>query len=203
MNVIKNYFLYLIIGVLMILLLMSRCNKPKPDVVEPIIKRDTVWITHVDTIYTKPKIVYSKPDTVYETKWLPNPEYDKLLQQYNDLLKLYFATNITKDTLKLDSLGHIYVTDWVWKNQIESRKFTYNIKIPVVKESITNPVKPRNQLYIGGALQGNFTNPVNQINAGLLLKNKKDQIFGAYTGIDIDGQLQLGVQSYWKIHIGK
>ena len=203
MNFIKKYFLYLIIGLLLILLLLSRCNKPKPGPVEPIIKRDTVWISHVDTVYTKPKVVYTKPDTIYELKWLPNPDYDKLKQQYNDLLKLYFSTNTVKDTLRLDSLGHVYVTDWVWKNKIESRKFTYNIKVPVIKETITNPVKPRNQLYIGGALQGNLTNPVSQINAGVLLKNKKDQIFGAYTGVDHDGQLNLGIQSYWKIHIGK
>lgn len=203
MKFIKTYFLHLIIGLLVILLLVSRCNKPKPDVVEPIIKRDTVWLTHVDTVYTKPKIVYSKPDTIYEPKWLPNPNYDKLLQQYKDLMTLYFTTNTLKDTLKLDSLGHVYVTDWVWKNKIESRKFTYNIKVPVVKETITNPVKPRNQLYIGGAIQGSITNPVNQINAGILLKNRKDQIFGAYTGMNMDGQLQLGLQSYWKIHIGK
>ena len=171
--------------------------------VEPVIKRDTVWIHHIDTVYTKPKIVKSIPDTIYEPKWVPDPNYDKLVKQYKDLMTLYFSTDIAKDTLKIDTLGHVYVTDWIWKNKIESRKFTYNIKTPTIKEVITNPVKPRNQLYIGGALQGSFTNPINQINAGILLKNKKDQIFGAYTGMDMDGQLQFGVQSYWKIHIGK
>lgn len=145
----------------------------------------------------------STPDTVYEEKWIPNPDYDKLKQQYKDLLTLYFNTHVVKDTLKIDSIGHVYVTDWVYKNQIESRKYTYDLSRYTIKESITLPAKLRNQLYIGGSLQGNFINPINQVTAGLLLKNKKDQIFGAYTGINKDAEWVLGVQSYWKIHIGK
>jgi len=202
MKFIRQHFLHLIILLLFAIVILKRCDKP--TVVEkPIIIRDTVWVHVKDTVYTRPKVVYTKPDTVFEPQYLPDPDYDKLKEQYRDLLTKYFNTTMTKDTLKIDSIGHVYVTDWVWKNKIESRKYTYDIKFPVIKETITNPVKPRNQLYIGGAIQGSFVNPVNQINAGVLLKNKKDQIFGAYTGMNMDGQLQLGVQSYWKISFRK
>lgn len=202
MNFVKQHFFHLIIVLLFVIIILQRCDKPT-IVEKPIIIRDTVWVHVKDTVYTKPKIVYTKPDTVIDTTYLPNPDYGKLKEQYRDLLTKYFNTNVTKDTLKIDSIGHVYVTDWVWKNQIESRKYTYDIKFPVIKETITPPVKTRNQLYIGGSLQGNFTNPINQINAGLLLKNKKDQIFGLYTGMNMEGQLQYGIQSYWKISFRK
>jgi hypothetical protein len=42
-----------------------------------------------------------------------------------------------------------------------------------------------------------------ELNLGLLLKNKKDQIYNIYGGVDTRGDYQIGVQSYWKIKLGK
>lgn len=204
-EIIKKYFLFGIIVVLVILLFISRCShpNPKPDIV---IKRDTVWIVKEGSGTSVPRVVDSIPypvdKLIKETKYVPDTNYPKLLKQYKELVSLYLRTVVLKDTVKLDTVANVYITDYVSENKIFDRKYTYDFKYPFVKETITKTVA-RNQLYIGGALQGNFTNPISQISAGLMLKNKKDQLFGAYAGMDMNGQLQLGVQSYWKIHIGK
>ena len=54
---------------------------------------------------------------------------------------------------------------------------------------------------VGGMIGGNREQIVNQINAGLLLKTKKDQIFGVNAGINTQGQVVYGLQSYWKIKL--
>lgn len=203
MNIVIKYWYSFIILLLIVLLLVSRCNQPKPDPQKPIITRDTVWISHTDTVKTKPKLVYTDPKVRIDSIFLPDKDYEKLRKQYQDLLVLYFQRNVLKDTLKLDSLGNVYVTDTVSKNLISGRVYNYTIKYPKITETIKLPPKPRNQLYIGGMLQGNITNPVSQINTGLMLKNKKDQLYGISAGMNMNGQLQLGISSYWKISFRK
>jgi len=203
MSIVIKYWYSFIILLLIVLLLVSRCNQPKPDPQTSIVTRDTVWISHTDTIKTKPKLVYTDPKVRIDSIFLPDKDYEKLRKQYQDLLVLYFQRNVLKDTLKLDSLGHVYVTDTVSKNLISGRIYNYSIKYPKITETIKLPPKPRNQLYIGGSLEGNITNPVNQINTGLMLKNKKDQLYGISAGMNMNGQLQLGISSYWKISFRK
>lgn len=206
-NALKKYFFQGIILLLVILLVVQRCSQPAPPKPDVVIKHDTVWVKGSGSGTSVPRVVDSIPYPVdrliKDTKYVPDTNYPKLLKQYRDLLSLYFGTIVQRDTVKLDTTAIVYITDKVSENRIFSRSFTYDYKYPFVKETITQPAKLRNQIYIGGSLQGSFTNPVNQINAGFLLRNKKEQIFGAYTGINMDGQLVLGIQSYWKIHIGK
>lgn len=206
-DIVKKYFLQAIIALLVVLLVVQRCSQPAPPKPDVVIKHDTVWVEKHGSGTSVPRVVDSIPypveKLIKDTKYVPDTNYPRLLAQYRQLLSLYLSTIIQKDTIKLDTTGVVYITDKIAENRVFARTFTYDYKYPFVKETITQPAKLRNQIYIGGAIQGSFTNPVNQINAGFLLRNKKEQIFGAYTGINMDGQLQLGIQSYWKIHIGK
>lgn len=185
-------------------MLIERCDQ-KIHPQQPIVVRDTVWVDHVGTVISAPQLIKSIPYPVdrfiKEIQYIPDTNYRKLLIQYQNLLGLYLTKNIQKDSLKIDSIGYVSVTDTVTKNLISNRKFSYNLTYPTITNTITLPAKPRNQLYIGGALEGNPTSMINQINAGLLWKNKKDQIFGGYVGIDKDAMFQYGVQSYFKINL--
>lgn len=184
---------------------IERLSQKTPEAPKPIIVRDTVWVAKTGSATTTPQLINSIPYPVdrltKEVQYLPDTNYQKLVVQYQNLLQLYLTKNIQKDSLKIDSIGYVSVTDTVTKNLIANRKFSYNLKYPVITNTITLPPKPRNQLYIGGGIQGNQTSLVNQFNAGLLWKNKKDQIFGVYSGINTDVKLQFGVQSYWKINL--
>lgn len=203
MNYIKANFLSLIILLLAAVIIVQRCGKP-PVIEKPTIVRDTVWIKHDSIIYVKPQIINTipaPPETI--NHYQADTNYYRLRDQYMYLLKLYLAKNIQNDTLRIDSIGWVNVRDTVTKNLIDNRAYSYSLIHPIITTTITPPSEKRNQLYIGGGLQGTFDNVVNQINAGLLLKNRKDQIFGGYAGMNKDGQLILGIQSYWKISFRK
>ena len=194
-----NNILSIAILILAVIIVFQRINS-SPDIIEkPIVIRDTVWQKKDSVIYTSPKVVQTIPVKVVSEKYLPDPNYDKLILQYQELVKLHLAKNIQKDSVQIDSIGFVKVTDTVQNNIVQNRKWEYNIKYPIVKETIIQSPKKVNQLYIGGGLQGNQYNIINSINGGLLYKNKKDQIYGLSIGINTNGQLVYGVSSYWKI----
>lgn len=194
----KN-FLAIIVLLLVVLLLTNRCDHSGT---KPTIVTDTVYVHRDSVVTSKPqlvKVIYTPIEKIVTNiQYKPDTNYQALLKQYNALLTLYFNKNIQKDTLKLNKLGYISVTDTVYNNLITGRAYDYHLTYPEITKIIT---RHTNQLYIGGALEGNRINLVNQINLGLLLKNKKDQIFGASIGLDQSGVVQYSINSYWKIKL--
>lgn len=194
-----NNILSIAILILAVIIVLQRSNS-SPDIIEkPIVVRDTVWQKKDSVVYTSPKIVQTIPVKIVSEKYLPDPNYDKLVLQYQELVKLHLAKNIQKDSVQIDSIGFVKVTDTVQNNIVQNRKWEYNIKYPIIKETVIQPPKRVNQLYIGGGLQGNQYNIINSINGGILYKNKKDQLYGLSIGVNTNGQVVYGVSSYWKI----
>lgn len=194
-----NNILSIAILILAVIIVLQRSNS-SPDIIEkPVVVRDTVWQKKDSVIYTSPKVIQTTPVKTISEKYLPDPNYDKLVLQYQELVKLHLAKNIQKDSVKIDSIGFVKVTDTVQNNIVQNRKWEYNIKYPIIKETVIQPPKKVNQLYIGGGLQGNQYNIINSINGGILYKNKKDQLYGLSVGINTNGQVVYGVSSYWKI----
>ena len=194
-----NNILSIAILILAVIIVLQRSNS-SPDIIEkPIVVRDTIWQKKDSVIYTSPKVVQTIPVKIISEKYLPDPNYDKLVLQYQELVKLHLAKNIQKDSVQIDSIGFVKVTDTVQNNIVQNRKWEYNIKYPIIKETVIQPPKRVNQLYIGGGLQGNQYNIINSINGGILYKNKKDQLYGLSVGINTNGQAVYGVSSYWKI----
>ena len=194
-----NNILSIAILILAVIIVLQRSNS-SPDIIEkPIVIRDTIWQKKDNVIYTSPKVVQTIPLKIISEKYLPDPNYDKLVLQYQELVKLHLAKNIQKDSVQIDSIGFVKVTDTVQNNIVQNRKWEYNIKYPIIKETIIEPPKKINQLYIGGGLQGNQYNIINSINGGILYKNKKDQLYGLSIGVNTNGQVIYGLSSYWKI----
>lgn len=193
----------IVVLVLLIIIILQRCGGNNQQPGETVIKRDTVWIHKDSTILSKPQIVKTIPVNIYHDttlkEYLPDTNYAKLVKQYTELAEKFLAMNIQVDSFKVDSIGHVYITDTVSHNLVKSRSFTYNLKYPII--TVTVPQPKRTQWYIGGFLQGEEGRLLNQISTGLLIKNKKDQIFGGHVGINTSGKLQLGLSSYWKIKI--
>ena len=194
-----NNILSIAILILAVIIVLQRSNS-SPDIIEkPIVIRDTIWQKKDSVIYTSPKVVQTIPLKIISEKYLPDPNYDNLILQYQELVKLHLAKNIQKDSVQIDSIGFVKVTDTVQNNIVQNRKWEYNIKYPIIKETIIEPPKKINQLYIGGGLQGNQYNIINSINGGILYKNKKDQLYGLSIGVNTNGQVIYGLSSYWKI----
>ena len=194
-----NNILSIAILILAVIIVLQRSNS-SPDIIEkPIVIGDTIWQKKDGVIYTSPKVIQTIPVKIISEKYLPDPNYDKLVLQYQELVKLHLSKNVQKDSVKIDSIGFVKVTDTVQNNIVQNRKWEYSLKYPIIKETIIEPSKKVNQLYIGGGLQGNQYNIINSINGGILYKNKKDQIYGLSVGINTNGQIVYGVSSYWKI----
>lgn len=198
------------IGILVVigLILLSRvgCNngfgffdKPKADTV---VVRDTVWNEHDSTIIrqmTIREVIYDI-DTL-PPQYLPDTNYAALKLQFEALVKEHASKNVYSDTLKLDTLGYIAVADTTQFNKLLNRSYDYKYKIPTITEQITITKYPpkRNQVYIGGAINVDAKLAPSTAEVGLILKTKRDQIMGVKAGSDINGNVNYGFQSYWKI----
>jgi hypothetical protein len=196
----------ILILVLLIVILLQRCGGGAKDtIVESKIIRDTSWVIKDSIINTKPQIfkteTYTIPVDRWNTEYLPDTNYDKLIKQYEDLVRELLTKNISSDSIKIDSIGHVYIIDTVSKNMITGRSTRYNLKYPIITNTVIVPEKKKLQLYVGGGIQGQKSGIINQINANLLLKTKKDHIYGGSFGVNLLGEFQFGVQSYWKIKL--
>ncbi len=200
---IKKHFMNIVVLIVLLIVFLQTCKKQTVQVDGPKIIRDTTWIIKDSTVYSKPQVVktITVPVEQWSTEYLPDTNYSKLVKQYTELAEKFLASNIHADSVKIDSIGYVHIRDTVSRNLLTGRSTSYNLKYPIVKETLIVPEKKRNQLYVGGLLQGNRSSAVDAISAGALFKTKKDQIYGVTAGINSSGQVQYGVQLYWKLKL--
>ena len=198
-----NRILVLFIVILLFIILTQdrSCNSPK---MEPttVTVHDTAWAVRDSLIIKKLKI----KETIYETiqtppEYIADTSYPRLKEQYDSLVVAYLAKSIYADTVKLDTLGYVAIADTLQKNSLQNRSYKYNYKIPTIHTTttITKYAPPKNQLYMGGGVIGNKTSGVENVNLGLLLKTKKDQIYSVMVGTNVEGQINYGFQTFWKL----
>lgn len=206
MSFIKANFLNFIILVLLAVILLQRCGEGGRDKNPPVpsIKRDTIWVVKDSLITSKPRVIKTveilSKDTIINN-YLPDTNYQKLLVQYQNIVKELLAKNIHSDSVRIDTNAYVKITDTVQKNIIVGRSIQSKITHPIITETIKLPQKPVNQLYIGGGLGANKNALINQVRAGLILKTKKDQLFGANVSISPQGGVIYGIDSYWKLKL--
>jgi len=196
----------ILVVVLLMIILLQRCESGPVDTPKPSIKRDTVWIHKDSTITRQPQIIktITVPIEHWNTEYLPDTSsMSKLIAQYNELANKFLALNISQDSIVVDSIGKVFITDTVTTNIIKNRKLTYDFKFPIITNTITIPELKRTQWYVGGTIQGEQGNLISQINANLLIKNKRDQMFGGHVGLNRSGAMQIGLSSFWKIKLKK
>lgn len=211
MNFIKNNIVSLIILIVLLLVLLKTCRQTPAATSSTVIVKDTVWVHTDSTVYNEPQILESVPYPVdrITKEYLPDTNYDALVKKYVGLVDKYLATNISLDSIRIDSIGYVRILDSISKNMVVGRSVTYKLKYPTIKEIVTKttivPEEKKRQMYIGG---GVFVDPVadnvlfKNANAGLLYKSKKDQIIGA--GVQWDGKtINYGLSTYLKLSFRK
>jgi hypothetical protein len=164
---------------------------------------DTSWSLHDTTIYKT-----LKGKTLHDTiktpaQYIADTNYPALLVQYKELLGKYLALVEFKDTIRLDTLGYVAIIDTINQNAIKGRSVRSNYKIPTVTvtKTITHYDPPKAQLYYGFGLDLNPTFAPTGAHGGLILKTKKDQLLGLQIGTGINGGINYGFSSYWKIKL--
>lgn len=189
---------------LLVIILLQRCGGNPEHPTGPQITRDTVWVYKDSTITKQPQIIktITVPIEQWNTEYLPDTSSMAILvKQYSELASKFLALNIHKDSLPIDTIGKVFITDTVTSNVIKNRKISYNFKIPTITTTITIPEPKKTQWFVGGTIEGEQGNLISQINANLLIKNKKDKIYGGHIGLNSSGNLQIGLSSFWKIKI--
>lgn len=196
----KINYSYLTIIILIIIIFIQRsCNNKSGKVIKTVTV-DTIYKIKQDTVIkvvnlVSEKIVYPK-DVI-----TPSNNIDTCKIRFNILADDYYMKRVYSDTLKLDDIGNVVITDTVWQNKLhKQRKYISDYKIPTVIKTIIEYEKPKRQLFIGGSIFGNTINVVN-VTPSLLYKSKKDQIYQVSVGLSTNGQVNYGLGTYWKIKL--
>jgi len=208
MEKITKNIVNIFILILLVIILLRTCKGKTIDGGGIKILRDTVWVHHDSTVTSKPQLIktipYAVPIDRWNTEYLPDTSSMTLLiKQYELLVRELLAKNIHNDSIKIDSIGHVYITDTVSKNQIVSRTTHYNLKYPIITNTVIIPAPKKGQLYIGMGIGGVKEDLINKINLGLMYKNKQDVMFGPTLSIEQNGNLFYGIQAFWKIKLHK
>lgn len=184
-----NYIQIGIIFILSYLLMTKGCSKQDTPTSNVIIKTEIK------------KIPVEKEVPRYYPKWRTRidsfPVIDTLPVDTELILKDYYTKYVYIDTLKLDTMGNVVITDTVSLNKISSRAFSYKLEIPEIthtKEIYLNP----KEWYIGGNLIG-FPSQLNFIGTEILYRNGKDNMYGIGIGVNNNLQPMLSGKIYWKL----
>jgi hypothetical protein len=196
-----------IIGVLVVFVLLQNkgcVGGGSHSTSDTLVVHDTTWFKKDSLIYSKPlpaKIIHDSLFIAGKTEYLADTNYAALKIQFDNLVKMYTALAIYVDSVKLDTLGYVSVTDSVRENKLIGRAWKYNYKVPFVTKTvtITNQAPAKTQLYVGGGVNTTQTLGLHSAEAGLILKTKGDKIYGLKAGSDINGNISYGFQTYWKI----
>lgn len=204
MEKITKNIVNILILILLIIILLRTCKGTGGGDTAIKVFRDTVWIKKDSTVITNPQLVKTIPYTVpidrWNTEYLPDTSSMALLiKQYEALVRELLAKNIHTDSIPIDSIGHVYITDTVSKNQIVSRSTHYNLKYPSVTTTIILPAPKTRALYGGIGVRGVDQNLINTLHLGLMYKNKQDFMFGPSLDIQQNGDVHYGAQMYWNL----
>jgi len=196
-----NILLVAIIGLMAVVFYQqSRINKLEnvPVKIDTVVKNIEVH----DTIPGKPKLIrVIDMDTIYFTKieYLPHPDYDVLLDQYEKLSKAHFSKNIYETKFPMKPNGLVTVYDTVSANKLVGNNIMLDYIIPERVIRIIEQAPPTRNLYAGTMVTGGKQQMVNSVNLGLLYKDKTDKIFGASIGYNAAGHVQYGLSTYIKL----
>ncbi len=213
MDWIKKNILSLIIIVLFILYgLKTGCNgfgkQEKP-------KADTVYSSHTEFVQQPPQVIpqyipfqtSSQQPIVIPSQYKPDTTLNGVLRQYMEVLNKYLAKNnyidsvVLKDTAG-NKVGVVKLEDQISENKFVYRKPSYQLSFPVTTNTITitKEAKKRNQLYIGGVIEGSTKTVLNSAGMGLLFKTKKDAIWGFNAKYQFQNQsINYELSRYFKL----
>jgi hypothetical protein len=199
----KNFQSLIIIGLIIVIFLLRECKGEKsPLPAEPvtIVKIETKYDTIVETVPTYiPKYktrVKWKTKTVHDTIEI----HDTVPVDTASVLEEYFAAYAYTDTLKKDSVTFI-INDTISQNKILSRGIKYNLVYPTTIIQTEREVNER-ELYVGFGLGGD-RQQISYAGSELILRTKKEKLYGVGIGINNSFQPILTFKMNWKVKMPK
>ena len=199
----KNFQSLIIIGLIIVIFLLRECRGEKsPLPTEPVkvVKVETKY----DTIVKE--VTSYVPEYRTEVKWKTKTIHDTI--EVHDtipidtasILEDYFKAYAYNDTLKEDSITLI-VNDIISQNQIMSRNIKYSLVYPTTIIQTEREVNKR-ELYLGFGIGGD-RQQLSFVGSELLLRNKKERIYGVGLGINQNFEPILTFKMSWKVKMPK
>ena len=208
LNDIKNLFTATLVTILVLIILFQKSctgnHNIKPDTIVET-KIDTIWKTKVDTVTKTVKVYHTVPGVVPDLpEYKHSDDIDTCRLHFDKILKELTSKNIYKDTIKLNQLGTVQITDTIWLNKLQKRTYIQDIKIPTIEKTITiiKPADPVKQLYIGGNIFTTIPKSILVI-PSLIYKDRQDRIYQINCGLDNKGNIYYGGGLFWKIKLHK
>ena len=197
----KDFKTLTIIGLIIVIFLLRECRgESKGAPVEPVtvVKVETKYDTIVETVETyipeyRTKIKWK---TIHDTVEV----HDTIPVDTLSILEDYFATYAYTDTLKKDSVTFV-INDTISQNRILSRGIDYSIVYPTTIIQTEREVNKR-ELYIGFGLGGD-KQQLSYLGSELMLRNKKERIYGVGLGINQNFEPILTFKMSWKVKMPK
>lgn len=188
----------LIMGLFVIIILQRTCKKECTDktISTKEFVHDTLYITNTDTVYHTQFSYKIKRDTIkiLDPKYIPDTSYPVLKKQFQDLAVEHTCLAVYNDSLSCDTAGvkfKINIIDSIQSNRLISATYSYTWKFPVVLVE-----KKKTQVYIGGELS---LGQIQTAGLGILLKNKRNQIYGANVFYIPTWGFSYGLSTYIKL----
>ncbi len=204
LNIMKvSRIVNILLGVLVLILLYkAECGKPVVPGKTVVVggKKYEVVKQVIDTQYVKVKETkYKKGEDIYHdtTIYVPVPVLDSA--QMEEVLSKYYAKNTFKDTMKLGEFGRIYIQDTVQYNKLAGRSLSSDLKFPTITNTTIVKEKPKAQLYMGAIMDYLQESGVQNPSVGLMLKTKRDRLYGISAGVSPNGQPVYGASFYIKL----
>jgi hypothetical protein len=185
----------IIVILFIVILLMRQCGGKK---VEPVKEKIVTKVEIVRDTVELEKTVYvpkwrTKIETKYDTTFVDVPAHVDTL----NILKDYYSKYEYTDTLYLDSLGYVILTDTISQNTILKRSQVPSIVIPT--KIVNNTIFINNrEFYTGFGVRTNGKN-ISWMGLEGVLKNKKGNTFVLGIGTDNENKFSLGGSVHWKI----
>ena len=201
MKTIVKILPYGAVAILLFFLFLGRGCNPQPGKTT-VITYDTVYITDTKTVFVNvPTLVKVEPKPI-PPAYVPSDDCDSLKEQYNYLAQSYFAENTYRDTIRKDS-SFVSAECIVTGNGLSECKYFFSLKYPLVTKTTDNTVvlPPRRQVYIGGGVGTDLQLDNLYLKAGVLYKNRRDNMFGADAMLSNKGGVIVSVNSYFKISL--
>ena len=199
----KNFQSLIIIGLIIVIFLLRECRGEKsPLPTEPVrvVKVETKYDTIVKEVKSYvPKYVKKiqwKTKTVHDTVEI----HDTVPADTLSIVKDYLSARIYNDTLKEDSVTLI-INDTISQNRIISRNIKYSLVYPTTIIQTEREVNKR-ELYLGFGIGGD-RQQLSFAGGELLLRNKKERIYGVGLGINQNFEPILTFKMSWKIKMPK
>lgn len=192
------------------------CNKKNVDVKPPDIQyiRDTIrdTISH-DTIIYRDKMVPSKSTH--------NPKSDKIiadlkklnlqkdsfvsvvLEETTSTLEKYYKYNTYDEYYSFGKFGYLQVQDTISENQIISRRLIPNLRefVTTIRDTIKINTTPplKNKWFIGGGAGLSKNELLNDVNVGIGVLTKKQQLYELKLRSDFKGNKVLELNTFIKL----